>query len=157
MAKSKFRTVYERIRYNSNPGDPIVLDFGIRKDKNGADLLVVTDKHNIYDEIQAYKDSCDLSKILERFRLTGDPMVLQQKQGFYGDVAEFPKTYAEFLNITLQAKEEFAKLPSDIRDKFNNSVDEFIASIGSEKFDEIYNPSVPDVIEKTESEVKADE
>lgn len=151
-----FRTIYERIRITSDPGSKIANDFGIRKDERGADELVITGKYSLYDEIQSYKDSCDLKKILERFRLTGDMSLLEQRKGFYGDVADFPKTYAEFLNIAVKAKEEFAKLPADIRDKFNNNVDEFISAIGSKEFNEIYNPiSSDDLVLEKESEVKS--
>ena len=153
----KFRTVYERVRITSCPGDPIAADFGFRKDKEGNDVLEIVGKHSIYDEIQAYKDSCDLNKILERFRLTGDPLVLQQRQGFYGDVAEFPKTYAEFLNLSLKAKETFDSLPSDIRDQFDNNVDNFICSIGTEKFDSVFKQPEFDDIPVEESVVKSNE
>lgn len=154
-----FRTVYERIRKTSNPGDPIASEFGFRKDSKGNDVLVETGKYSLYDEIQSYKDSVDLNKIIERFRITGDVNLLNQRSGFYGDVSEFPKTYAEFLNTANIAREEFAKLPADIRAKFDNSVDKFIASIGSEEFNAIYNPIDPyDIKEKVEekkSEVKS--
>lgn len=153
----KFRTVYERVRVTSCPGDPIAADFGFRKDKDGNDVLEIVGIHSIYDEIQAYKDSCDLNKILERFRLTGDPTVLQQRQGFYGDVAEFPKTYAEFLNLSLKAQEMFATLPADIRSQFDNDVDKFICSIGTEKFDSVFKQTESTDIPIKESEVKSNE
>ena len=134
-----FRTVYERIRIYSDPGSPIGIEYGFRKNKKGEDILVKIGEFNLYDKIQSYKDSVDLNKIIERFRLTGDTSLLNQRSGFYGDVSEMPQSYAEFLNVALIAKEEFESLPSDIRDKFNNSVDQFIASIGTEEFNAIYN------------------
>lgn len=152
----KFRTVYERERHTSCPGDPIALEYGLEKDEKGASYLTITGKFNLYDQIQAYRDSCDLGLILDRFMKTGDPSILMQRQGFYGDTTEYPKTYAEMLQLAKKAEEFFYTLDSDTRAEFNNDPDQFFASIGSEKFNAIFSEPFADDI-PVESEVKKDE
>lgn len=155
---SKFRTVYDRIECFSNPGNPIQPEYDVAKDEDGQNILKVVGEYSLYDKIQSYKDSCDLQLILEKFKLTGDPSVINQKQTFYADVTEYPQNYAEMLNLSKKAEEFFYNLPSDDRDKFNNDPDVFFSSIGTDKFNEIFNSSadvVDDVI--SESEVVANE
>lgn len=153
---SKFRTVYNRERHTSDPGSEIAFEYGLEKDKNGASYLTITGKFNLYDQIQAYRDSCDLGLILDRFMKTGDVSILQQRQGFYADTTEYPKTYAEMLQLAQKAEEFFYTLDTDTRAEFNNDPDQFFASIGSEKFNKIFSESVVDDI-PLESEVKANE
>ena len=152
----KFRTVYERERHTSCAGDPIAFEYGLEKDEKGATYLTITGKFSIYDQIQAYRDSCDLGLILDKFMKTGDPSILMQRQGFYGDTTEYPKTYAEMLQLAQKAEEFFYTLDPDTRAEFNNDPDQFFASIGTEKFNNIFSePVVDDVL--VESEVKKDE
>lgn len=152
----KFRTVYQRERHTSCPGDPIALEYGLEKDEKGASYLTVIGKFSLYDQIQAYRDSCDLGLILDRFMKTGDVSLLQQRQGFYADTTEYPKNYAEMLQLAKKAEEFFYTLDPDARAEFNNDPDQFFASIGSEKFNAIFSESSVDDL-PVESEVKRDE
>ena len=152
----KFRTVYERERHTSCVGDPVALEYGLEKDEKGASYLTITGKFSLYDQIQAYRDSCDLGLILDRFMKTGDVSLLQQRQGFYADTTEYPKNYAEMLQLAKKAEEFFYTLDADARAEFNNDPDQFFASIGSEKFNKIFSEPVIDDL-PVESEVKSNE
>ena len=89
---------------------------------------------NSYDDIQSHADSCDMGLIMERYRLTGDTSVFNQRNGFYADVAGFPGTYAEMQNAIIQVNNEFMALPIDIREQFGQDPSVFYAEYGSPKW-----------------------
>ena len=153
---AKFRTIYDHVVVASNSGTQMVKDYQSVVDDDGSRHLVVVGEHSLYDEIQSYKESCDLKKIIERFQLTGDVSLLQQKQGFYADVTEYPKTMAEMIQLSDYARDLFAQLSPDDRAIFNNNIEEFLVSMSSQddKFSKLYNKYNQDPVpEVAESEV----
>lgn len=154
----EFRKTYERKRMTSNPGSRMENEYKVVKDDDGDTVLKKVGEYCLYDQIQSYKDSCDLNKIIEKFKITGDPSLLMQKQTFYADVTEYPKSYAEMLQTYQAAKEFFYSLPVDDRAKFNNDPDQFYSSIGSETFNSIFStPKSESVDIVEESEVVTNE
>lgn len=133
-----FRNRYERVRKRSNKGERIKNVYALGLNDNGSQEVMLTGETiNIYDEIQSHKDSVDVKKTLERFINTGDLSALQKVQGAYIDATEFPKTYAQFQQQLIDARNYFESLPVDIRAKFNHNPEEFFAKIGSDEFNNI--------------------
>lgn len=129
-----FRTLYtEQKRFFSSAGDRFVPQFDSKINANGVLTLEETGKYDLYDEIQSYKDSCDVKTILARFH-SGETDVLEKYTGAYLDTTEFPKTYAEFQQHLINANNMFDSLPSEMKQKFNNSVSEFFAQFGSDEW-----------------------
>lgn len=129
-----FRTQFDRIRVNSNPGSDIVLTYKPTYSEKGALDLVESGKINVYEQIQSFKSSCDLKTILSRF-VNGDPTALNAKLPYFGDFSEMPESLAGFLQLYADAESYFASLDPDLRSKFNNSASEFFAQIGTDYFD----------------------
>lgn len=107
----------------------------IRKD--GVLDLVEDEPTDLYAQIQTHRDSCDINLIVQRFK-AGDDSVLDRRKGFFADVSELPDSYAGFLNIHQQACDIFDTLSIDDRAKFDNDVNKFIASFGSQSFDDVF-------------------
>lgn len=115
----------------SNPGDskhplykPIV-------DKDGSIDLEVYGYEDTNEIIQSYAESCDITVILNQ-AANGDLGGLNAVQGVYGDFTGMPKTYAEMLQLQLDAKKAFDGLSTDIKNRFDNDVNKFLASAGEE-------------------------
>ena len=69
-----FRTLYDdHDRFYSNKGSRMKKEYKLDIDKNGASVFKCVGEFCFYDQIQAYKDSCDLELIIAKFKLTGDP------------------------------------------------------------------------------------
>lgn len=132
----------EKKRFYTQSGDPIKPLYGLEVDKKGVSQLVEKGKYNLYDFIQSHKDTVDIHKILERFQ-NGDVDALNKYQGYYGDITEAPKTFADALNAVIKAKDLFNSLPLDVREKFDHSPEQFIASLGTEKFAEAMGKTSP--------------
>lgn len=137
-----FRTQYgEHEKFFSDPGSPIKISYGLKYDQAGCVGLDEKGKINLYDEIQSHADSVDINVILKRFAC-GDESVLNQRFGDFMDCTALPKTYAELLNVVVNAEDMFNSLPSEIRSEFNNSVAQFIAGMDQPDFAARVNGSV---------------
>lgn len=129
----EFRTKYDRKRVFTEPGNEWHDTFTLRYDDNGVEYLETTGRINVQEQIQSYGESTDIHKILERYG-NGDLAALNRKTPIYGDFSEMPKTLAGYLNLFRDAENAFAQLPSSVRSEFNNSPTEFIAAIGTDRF-----------------------
>ena len=108
-------------------------DYQIEIDKRGHKSLHKIGEHDIWEEIQSYKEECSIDNILAR-AAAGDPNALNQRKGFYADITDSPKTLAEAQNNILKLKQGFEKLPSEIREKFDNSKEKFVMEFGSQSW-----------------------
>lgn len=130
----KFGSRYgKNVRYFTDPGNPIKDTYSTKFDENGVLQFEVVGQVNTDDEIQSYADSVDLKLLLQRFA-EGETDVLQRVQGFYADVTEMPRSYAELLNRVNDAENFFNSLPVEFKQKFNNSSAEFLASVDAQDF-----------------------
>lgn len=144
---------------NAPTGDKFDKTYEMQFDKTGHKILKESGKTNRYEKIQCHKDETLIENILKRATL--DPSVLEQRIGQYGDFSKMPKSLAEFQNMAIGLEATFKSLPSDVRAKFDNSVDKFIHDAGSKEWFEIVNPKqvekvVDKAVEAKESEVSAD-
>lgn len=116
---------------------------------DGKKTLVKTGKVDIQEEIESFAKSCDIGNILARFA-NGEVDLLNASPGFYGDVRDMPKNYADYYSRVKEADKIFYNLPEDLRDKFNNSPEEFFRSFGSDKFMEAITPDIKDTVPESE-------
>lgn len=130
----QFKTQYDaRDRIFSDPGCPEHITYAGHYDEKGRVVLEESGRENIYDFIQSHAESCDIHVLMKRYQ-NGDFDALSQKQGFYGDFLDFPKTYAEALNHMNEMERQFMALPVETREKFGNSFTEFLAASAEPDF-----------------------
>lgn len=125
----------------TNPGSRVRDVFVAKVDPYGNVDLEKVGEESIYDLIQSYRDSTDLNKLLQRYR-NGEVDVLQRVQGVFGDFSKLPKTYAELLQLQIDAKNLFDSLPIDLQQKF--TFDEFLGKAGSKDWFEKLGVSIGD-------------
>lgn len=130
----EFKTQYDaRDRVFTDPGSPEHITYAGHYDEKGRVVLEESGRENIYDFIQSHAESCDIHFLMKRYQ-NGDVEALSQKQGFYGDFLDFPKTYAEALNHMNEMERQFMALPVETREKFGNSFTEFLAASAEPDF-----------------------
>lgn len=115
------------------PGSRIRVVYSPRYTDSGVLDLVATGQENLYEYIQSHKESTDIHVLLDRF-VNGEVDVLQRMQGFYSDVTDMPKTYAEVLNAVIAGEETFARLPVDVKQRFDNSFAVWLTSMDKPDF-----------------------
>lgn len=136
----------ERKRYYAEPGrrfrniyqEEIV-------DKRKA--LVKVGETNVYEQIQADLESTKIENILHAAAM-GDLNALQQREAVYIDATTLPKNLMESQNIVLKAKQQFEKMPAEVRELFHNSAEEYVSEMGSKEFLEKmapYNKKIADI------------
>lgn len=143
------------LQFISCPGDPLhPVQHGVVRE-DGTIELVLDRLEDTDVIIDSYRQSTEIYNIMSRIQ-SGDISLLNQKQGFYGDVTEMPKTYAEMLDLLHRGEEFFNKLPADVKAEYNNDFNQFFAN-----FDEAMAKLMPKdqkeaekIVEPIESEVK---
>lgn len=119
------------MRIISNSGQRFKTVFSPTVDtKTGRLTLQETGKVDLYAEIQSHKDSVDIHTLIARYR-NGETDVFMQRPGFYGDITEMPKTYAEMYDIMVKAENSFNALPVDVRRQFDFDFGVYLASLGN--------------------------
>lgn len=157
MSKPKFFNRYEYGSAVSVPtGSEFDRQYQIRYSADGSRTLRHVGDTNRYAVVQSHKDECLIENILARATL--DPSVLMQRVGSYGDATVLPKSLMEMKNMVIRINEEFLQLDPDLRAKFGNSVDQFIAEYGNPDFMKKLGlvKEVPEVLPTAEMEVEAD-
>lgn len=122
----------------SEPGTPTLQEYEYKLDKKGRKMLIKKDSFvNVYERIQADRDSTDINKLMERFAL-GDSEALDINKGFYIDARELPKDYREVFDRGLEAEQYFDSLPTELKQMFDNSYSVYFSEIGSPEFEAKY-------------------
>lgn len=132
-----YQTRNDRVRLFSATGNGKMNEYSYiveqKGEHKGRKNLEKVGETNVYEKIQADKDSCDINKIIARF-VAGDTSALDRVKGMYMDTTDFPENYAEFLQRQQDANKLFDRLPLDTKEAFNNSADEFWSQFGSESW-----------------------
>lgn len=158
-----FKTQYDaRDRIQSHPGNPIKQLYSGSYNEFGQVELKEDGTEDIYAFIQSFAESTDIHAILKRYQ-NGEVDVLEKVQGFYGDITEMPKTYAEALQRIADSEKVFMSLPVEVRAKFGHSFSQFLAASQEDDFldrlgvkpieQSTSEAPVPDVEPKTVKEV----
>lgn len=98
--------------------------------KEGVLELKEDGEHDLYADIQSHVASTDLNMILERY-FSGDPTALNRVQGTYMDVTQVPDNYHEAMAMIDNARKDFAQLPPEVKERFNNDANQWIAALGT--------------------------
>ncbi|QXP08638.1 MAG: internal scaffolding protein [Arizlama microvirus] len=78
---------------------------------------------------EEFKDECDINRIMARYSKTGT-VAGRTDMGTYGDFSA-GVDYLEAQNIILRSNEQFAALPSKVREQFRNSPKLFLDFVHS--------------------------
>lgn len=126
----------------SEEGNCIVPLYRADYTKEGVLELKEDGEHDLYADIQSHVASTDLNMILERY-FSGDPTALNRVQGTYMDVTRVPDNYHEAMAMIDNARKDFAQLPPEVKERFNNDANQWIAALGTaDWFDKMQMPGV---------------
>lgn len=127
-----FRTVYNR-QENDHYYTPVGEEYEMRHtahiDKNGRRFLERDKKVETYALIQSHREECEIENIIRR-SIEGDYNALNAVNGVYADITNCPSSIAEAQQYIINAKNEFDKLPKDIKAKFEYNPEIYIAEMG---------------------------
>lgn len=98
--------------------------------QDGKIKLSPAGKEDFHGMIQTFKESTDMSYIISRLA-NGDTSVIRSGSSF-GDFTNVPNNYAELLQLQIDAKKLYDSLPVEIKKQFDNDVNKFFASAGTQ-------------------------
>ena len=101
--------------------------------ENGKRTLKKDKAVAIYDLIQSNREECEIERIIQR-AVEGDYNALNQANGIYTDITGAPESIAQAQQWIIDIKNKWNELPSEIKAKFNNNVEEYTAQFGTEKW-----------------------
>lgn len=125
---SNFRTAYNCDPISdlfSPSGDEFSPVYAEDVDERGVACIVQVSQEKIQDKIEACKEQTLIYNILNSF---DDGSLLNKVQGVYADLSAMPDNIHEAYQSVRDARMIFSGLSDEIRQRFNNSFDEFIAS-----------------------------
>lgn len=139
-----FRTAYNCppiVDLFSPSGDEYSPVYAEDVDERGVACIVKVSEEKIQDKIEACKEQTLIYNILNSF---DDGTLLNKAQGVYADLSAMPDNIHEAYQSVRDAHMIFNGLSDEIRQRFNNSFDEFIASSFLSDFkDKFIKDSVP--------------
>lgn len=118
-------------RIISNPGTPVKPVYAPIVNDLGITEVVIVGEENLQDEIESYVEATDINNIVARYT-AGDDSALNAVHGTYGDFTNLPSTYAESLNIMINAKRDFESLPVSVKQQFDNNYMKFLSEANTD-------------------------
>lgn len=116
----------------SNPGTHFINTYQENITKKGIEL-VKTGESNVYELIQQDAEECKIENILHRVAM-GDLAALNQREATYVDATTLPKSLMEAQNLQIRLKDEFYKMPMEVRRLFDNSPEIYVNEMGTPEF-----------------------
>lgn len=125
--------IFDRKKIYSKSGSPVKIHYDGKLDEKGVIHLINTGKDNVYLNIQADADYCNIDILIKRFK-AGDEQALKRAQFFYGDVSKIPLSPNEILNTVNGAKESFEQMPVETREKFDFDFNKWFSTMNTEEW-----------------------
>lgn len=103
------------------------------RDEKGEKVLRIDQTIDQQAEIDSYLEETKLENIIRRASIDPDiaARIMPDIGGGIQDFTEMPHTLAELQNIMIRAEQIWDEVPKEIKLKFNNDVDKFVASFGT--------------------------
>lgn len=117
----------------------------------GNIVLVSVGKVDVYAEIQSHQGEADINNLIER-AAAGDLSAFSS--AVFGDFTEMPTSYADALNVVIEAEREFNHLPQEIKDKFGNDWHKYITLAGTPDWYKKFGIGEPDPDQEKETKGK---
>ena len=133
MEKIPFRKRGDILTTYTPTGTKWHITYEVHIDEHGHKTLHESGKEDQYAKIQEHAESCEIENIIARYNM-GDKEVLNKVKGQYADITEMPTSLAEAQNKILAIKNEFYKLPIDVRREFGMSPEAYVQQYGSSQW-----------------------
>lgn len=133
MSKPSFRTQFTVIgeRVHAPIGAKTEMRHRASIDLNGRRTLIRDKEVAIYDLIQSHREECEIENIIRR-AVEGDYNALNAVNGVFEDITNCPSSIAEAQQYIINAKEEFDKLPKEVKAKFEFNPEIYIAELNND-------------------------
>lgn len=114
-------------------GETVRLTYLWEINEKGEKVLTLDQIIDQQAEIDSYLEETKLENIIRRASIDPDlaARLMPDMGGGIQDATEMPKNLMELQNIMLRAEQIWDEIPKEIKLKFDNDVDKFVASFGT--------------------------
>lgn len=105
-------------------------------DEKGTRTLKRTGEVNVYAQIQTYLEETKIENIIQR--ATYDPVAIGSQEWMKQaevDISNMPENYHEWKRMINEAEKQFNALPAELKEKFSNSVEQYINEMGTAEWE----------------------
>lgn len=120
----------KKLRTFSPAGEEVEKTYSYVINNKGAKELQATGTKNTREEIQADLEETKIENILARVAI-GD-MTDFRPDGIYADATQMPNNMIDAMNAMNDLANTWRKVPQEIKAKYNNDLNQFIAASGTE-------------------------
>ena len=124
------------MEWPTEAGESVRRTYLWERNEKGEKVLKLDQTIDQQAEIDSYLEETKLENIIRRASI--DPEIAARIAPDLGggikDFTEMPHTLAELQNIMIRANQIWDEVPKEIKLKFNNDVDNFIASFGTDEW-----------------------
>lgn len=150
--KVTFRTQWSEVKHFYAPtGEKIEMRHSPHMTKEGRRILKKDKPVNTYLLIQSHKEECEIENIIRR-AVEGDYNALNAVNGVFADITNCPSSIAQAQQYIIDAKNEFEKLPKDIKAKFEYNPEIYIAEMSTKTETWLEKTGFKDKVEKEKLE-----
>lgn len=131
--KQPFKTAYSGWeRKYTEPGRRMQDNYEYAIDDYGRKVLIKSGETDLYAKIQESHEESKIETILARVAV-GDTSVFRP-DGIYEDISEVPNNFIEVRQQIQKMENTWKKLPKEIKEHYNNNMEDFIAAAGSKEW-----------------------
>lgn len=132
----------------SPSGDKYKDTVQLSKDERGNFKVIVTGRIDISEQIQTFKDGCDIHKIVARYNVTGDPLPINPEA--FGGVSPSVISLRDMNASLAKARQLYEKVPQSVAKKYP-TFESFLDVFGDKtRLNEVYELMGVKVRDKTE-------
>lgn len=128
----KARNNYDRHGFSQSVFPFTQPEYGYQED-HGKMVLKKIGEKNVYKRTQEAADDVCLQNIIARLT-KGDTSAVGDVVGGFVDVTTMPKTLQEAQNLAIFAENYFKGLPSEVKNKYQNNLNNFLQAVDSLRF-----------------------
>lgn len=121
------------------PGDRMHIEYSVKVKDDGTLSFFESGKTDTQEQINGWYTLTDMSYIVNKL-MSGDTSVINANMNpIYGDFTNIPKSPIEMLNFVNHCKEDFDKLPLEIRASFDNDFNKWFSQVDTKEWYEKMN------------------
>lgn len=140
----KGASVHDFNKFVTDPGSPVKDILSPKVLDDGSIKLEKSSEYSLQEFIESFRDKTDMSWIIQQLK-AGNPSVLQVEHGLFGDFTQMPKTYAEVLQLNINAKKVFNELPLEVKKAYESDFNKWFADVGSDSWIKLMSKPEPNV------------
>ncbi|QRV61641.1 VP3 [Gokushovirinae sp.] len=107
-------------------------EYSYEINEKGVRTLKRTGEVDVYAQIQTYLEETKIENIIQR--ATYDPTAIGSQEWMTQeevDISNVPENYHEWKRMVNDAENRFNALPAELKEKFGNSVEQYISEMGT--------------------------